>query len=86
MSSFTHLDSKDFWEGFGVTIAVAVLQALKEGLTGDGLNFTAYDWQAILNVALNAGRRLRRGHVRHDEGRQAPRSRADQARITLAWH
>lgn len=55
MSPFAHLSKADFWEGFAVAVAVAVIGALQQGLTEHAFNVAAYDWQYILDLGWKAG-------------------------------
>jgi hypothetical protein len=55
MSSFFSLNRTDVWKGLVVAVLGAVLAALQQALTGHGLEFAAYDWASILNIAVSAG-------------------------------
>ena len=54
MSAFLRLDLKDLSKGLVVAVLVVVLGALQQALTSHGLDLTAYDWNAILDVAWKA--------------------------------
>lgn len=50
-SAFLKLNLKDVSKGLMVAVIVVVLGALQEGFTEHSLNFAAFDWPAILDVA-----------------------------------
>ena len=54
MSAFLRLNAKDFVKGLVVAVAVVVLGALQQALTTHGVDFAAYDWAGILDVAWKA--------------------------------
>lgn len=55
MSSFFRLNSADFIKGLVVAVLGAVLASAQQMLTGHGLEFAAWDWSLIFDVAVTAG-------------------------------
>lgn len=53
-SKFLRLGSSDLVKGFIVAVLAVVLGALQQGLVEFGLDFTAYDWSGILDLAWKA--------------------------------
>lgn len=54
MSYLFKLKGVDFAKGLVVAVLVVVLGALQQALTAHGLDVSAYDWAAILDVAWKA--------------------------------
>lgn len=54
-SNMFSLNFSDVAKGAVVAVLVAVLGAIEQGLTAHGLDFMAYDWASILNLAVTAG-------------------------------
>jgi Na+-translocating ferredoxin:NAD+ oxidoreductase RnfE subunit len=53
-SKFLRLNLKDFGKGLIVAVLIVVLGALQEALGAHGLDFGAYNWVGILDVAWQA--------------------------------
>lgn len=53
-SSFLKLNLNDLLKGLVVAVGVVVLGLLQQGLQVHGLDFAAYDWAGILDVAWKA--------------------------------
>jgi len=54
-SALMKLNSNDLIKGGILVVIVSVLDAIQQGLTVYGLNFAAYNWISIEQVALTAG-------------------------------
>lgn len=54
-SELFKLDYKDLAKGLVVSVIVAVLEVLRNTLTTNGLDLSAFDWKSILEVAITAG-------------------------------
>ncbi len=54
MSQFFSLDKADLVKGLVVAALVALLGALQQSLTGQGLDIMSYDWASILDVTWKA--------------------------------
>lgn len=53
-SKFLNLKWGDIGKGLFVFVAIAVLGSLQQGLETHGINFAAYDWAGILDLAVKA--------------------------------
>ena len=54
-SSFFKLNTKDLLKGLAIAIITVVIGAIQQALSTHGFDFVAYDWPAIVNVAITAG-------------------------------
>ncbi len=54
-SKLFSLGMPDIVKGVVVAVLAVVLGALQQGLTAHGLDFGAYDWSGILDLAWKAG-------------------------------
>lgn len=54
-SGFFKLNFKDVSKGLVVAVLAVVLGALQQMMTAHGLDFGAYDWNSIINLAITAG-------------------------------
>ena len=54
MSNFLKLNLKDVSKGLVVAVLVAVIGAIQQALEGHGLDFGAYDWSLVFDVAWKA--------------------------------
>ena len=54
-STLFHLDLNDFAKGIVVAVLVAILGGIQQAFIGHGLDFGAFDWGSIFNLAVMAG-------------------------------
>lgn len=54
-SKFLRLDLRDVAKGLALAVITVVIGAIQQALTKHGFDFGAYDWVAILNIAITAG-------------------------------
>lgn len=53
-SALFRLNRRDLINGLFVAVAVVALGALQQGVADHGIDFAAYDWVSILDVAVKA--------------------------------
>ena len=53
-SLFLRLNVRDLGKGLVVAVLVVLFGAMQDGMTVHGLEFVAYDWAGILDVAWKA--------------------------------
>ena len=54
-SAFMKLNLRDVAKGLFISVVVVVLASLQEGVTAHGVEFAAYDWAGIFDLAWKAG-------------------------------